>query len=851
MNERTLRVLSRLMEVGFQSREGGVSPFGEELPLVSGVAWDSSTAQVAFVAEASGPLDEEAWRQLLFAASGLRHHLASDRPPAFGTPLIVAIVDDEGQRTLRGLVEELTSNYAVFSRVDLNLVRHRDLEDDDALDTALAPLLPSCRGALGTTISRPDVARFWQALRDSIAVAASDLPVVFGEHRIEAARDLADQLIGASEDDDELPPLSPVRSIGFRNFRSFVEDEVSFAPATIVHGTNGSGKSSVLEALELLWSGTTQRRPAGVSADEYQRHLPYRGQGDFVVHGLTEESDASLEVNSVGERPTAEIARNVLTQEAVAGLVDGTPAERYAALLTITGLEVPDLDPRTRQLLTQSKQEADDALIEAGLPPIPAANRDGLRHLTEALGGEFATRVPQSEDLAAAERALADAAEGLYTPSAWSDDADVITLLSRVDEILAGVASQLTESGELSGLIGSAARALRELASSRRARARTLRRVVDGMSAVGEAVPGPPDSGEEAVPRVLAVRWLTHADSLASAAAGFRSEAADLSDAEWAERLQTYAQALDAAADAVPREDLHRFATASLPLQPHAEVTVTNEQFSAAGFARRPPNPETLFVHVSELHSHLQHHADALDALGAELERHPGVKFGERAARVLRTVCRFELARNIRRQGPVMRASEELLRELLEGRLYPVVRELVASIVRFEWYFEPLRLSVEGRQVIIGGLATPRSDLDARMLLNSAERTVVGLAWFLALQLLQPAGRRRVLVLDDPAAAFDAVNRAGFTATLRAFVRLTRPEQLVIATHDDAVAALLAEELSPVGGWPRAVTRVRCRRNADDESVTQVELFTTDSGNLAEEEAMLGLPGGDPSLFVQ
>jgi len=60
--------------------------------------------------------------------------------------------------------------------------------------------------------------------------------------------------------------------------------------------------------------------------------------------------------------------------------------------------------------------------------------------------------------------------------------------------------------------------------------------------------------------------------------------------------------------------------------------------------------------------------------------------------------------------------------------------------------------------------------------LTRPSRNVVGVAWFLALQLLQPADRRRVLVLDDPTAAFDAVNQAGFVATLRAFVRLIRPE---------------------------------------------------------------------------
>ena len=175
------RILERLYAVGFEVREGGLAPFGEELPLVTAVAWEHGTAQVALIAEAEGPPDDEAWRQLLFAASGLRHHLAGDSTPAFGTPLVLAVVDQEGERGLRQLVEDLTSHYAIFNRVDLNLVRERDFETADALDVALAPLLPTCRTMLGTVISQDDVKRFWEVLRDEIGNAAFELDETLGD----------------------------------------------------------------------------------------------------------------------------------------------------------------------------------------------------------------------------------------------------------------------------------------------------------------------------------------------------------------------------------------------------------------------------------------------------------------------------------------------------------------------------------------------------------------------------------------------------------------------------------------------------------------------------------------------
>jgi ABC-type hemin transport system ATPase subunit len=105
------------------------------------------------------------------------------------------------------------------------------------------------------------------------------------------------------------------------------------------------------------------------------------------------------------------------------------------------------------------------------------------------------------------------------------------------------------------------------------------------------------------------------------------------------------------------------------------------------------------------------------------------------------------------------------------------------------------------------------------------------------------------VVLDDPTAGFDAVNQAGFVATLRAFVRLTRPDQVVVATHDDALAALLSEELAPVDGWPASTTRVRCRRDPDDGSAAKVEWTESASRATDDEAERLGLRG-KPTLLA-
>jgi energy-coupling factor transporter ATP-binding protein EcfA2 len=846
-------VLDRLEAVGFTVRAGGLSPFGEELPLVSGVAWDRTTAQVALVAHSEGEDDSDAWRELLFAASGLRHHLGGSGPSAFGTPLVLAIVDEAGERTLRKLVEELAHRYALFNRVDLNLVRENDLDDNDALDTALAPLLPFCRTMLGTTISREDVQRFWRALRDNITAAAEELDDVFGDLRAVVADELADGLIGPSEESREKGAVSPVRWIDVENLRSFASARAELAPVTVIQGTNGSGKSTLLEALELLLSGTSQRRPAGVPADEYARHLPRGGIGTFTVRGCVvgaEGEDELRTVDAVDEWPNVELARSVLTQDAVAELVNAPPDERFARLLAVTGLEIPELDPRTKSLLARAKTDADHALRAAGLPPLPRANARGLDHVRTALGGGFAKRLPGTGDVATAELALERACAGSYAARDWSMEDQLLDVFVDADGVLDSLAAGLRDQPGLADTLARATDVARSEASRRRQAAQPVRRLADALSALASPPKDVSPAPAAELSPSLAARWSAHAETTRTAAARFRSDAELVGSKVWADRLRVYADALDRAAAAVPVDEITRLARAAAPqmaaLQPSPPVDVN--AFAKAGFRSVPDDPVPLAPLLDELHAQLQRQAEVLEALAAELEAHPARSFGERAEHVLMAICRFELARQLRRARPIAAASEDLLKELLSGRLYPVVRELVAAMVRFEWYFEPLRITVAGRQVLLGGLATPHTDLDARMLLNSAERTVVGLAWFLALHLLQPTERRRVLVLDDPAGAFDAANRAGFVSTLRALLRLARPDQVVIATHDETVAAMLAEELSPVDGWPTDVVRLRCQRNADDASVVIRESVPDGPSDLAAEEAVLGL-GSEPTLF--
>lgn len=838
MSDASERILVRLEEAGFQVHRGGLAPFGEELALVAGCAWDERTAQLAVIADGEVSGAEEQWRQLLFACSGLRHHLAADTRTAFGTPVILAVVDAYGERAMRELVEDLLRRYAVFNRVDLNLVRQEVTTAEESLDTAMAPLLPCCRRMLGTEISRRDVIHFWDVLREEVKDAASSLDKRFGVYRESAGDALAEMLVGDFASARELPAPHAIHTLEIEHFRSFTRAQVELAQATVLHGANGSGKSTVLEALELLWASTSQRKPAYASAPEYARHLPHNGAGEFSIRG-----DGQA-VTNVDDEPRAQLERCVLTQEFVTALANSSPGQRYEQLLTITGLEIPDLDTRTKRILASVKDAADEALTAAGLPKLPSTNTAALAFLDRELGSAFARRLPPVDDLRAVEEGLALASDGTYRPQSWGDERRALDAAIRADAAVAETVARPGEDNESIGALDSAAAVMREMAGTRHAAARAARALLETLerSQVQVPVRVAPQTRRAPVSAELAVRWLANADSSQAAARRFAEDAKALEDPEWRARLEAHVQALDAVSSSTPRKELEtwtRREKVPAPVKPAEPVAA--ELFVAAGFAELPVRSTVLPVHLRARIDLLHAHATALEGLAREMDTHPARRYHEHAPRLLDAICRYELGRAIRRKGPIAKAGEQLVRELLQSRLLPVVRELMAALVRFEWYFKPLQIPHAPGKLVFGGLATPHADLDASMTLNSAERSVLGVAWFLALHLMQPPERRQVLVLDDPTAAFDTTNQWSFVATVRAFVRLTRPEQILISTHDDAVAATLTDDLAPVNDWPREVSMLRCERGPQDASVVAQEALIADSYDTERELALLGL----------
>jgi hypothetical protein len=220
------------------------------------------------------------------------------------------------------------------------------------------------------------VSQFWDRLRELVEETAEKLDDIFGGFRKAAGAAAADILIGDLTDQPTLPSPTPVKKVELKSFRSFAgQKPLDLPPVAVIHGANGSGKSALLEALEICWAGTSQRKPGDVEPADYSRHLPHKGEGEFEVVG-----DGRV-VDKIASAPKAELVRCVLTQDTIARLVELPPEHRYTQLLAITGLELPEVDQRTETLVRDTKREVDSAMREADLPPLKTITSDGVKHL--------------------------------------------------------------------------------------------------------------------------------------------------------------------------------------------------------------------------------------------------------------------------------------------------------------------------------------------------------------------------------------------------------------------------------------------------------------------------------------
>lgn len=144
------------------------------------------------------------------------------------------------------------------------------------------------------------------------------------------------------------------------------------------------------------------------------------------------------------------------------------------------------------------------------------------------------------------------------------------------------------------------------------------------------------------------------------------------------------------------------------------------------------------------------------------------------------------------------------------ARIEPLLQRIYATVdphpsfraVRF------LTRTVRGR----GRLWTSLDDVPAQVtvdepatVLSSSQLNVLAVSTFLALNLAVESLPLQLVVLDDPLQSLDTVNLLGLADLLR---RVREARQVIVSTHDETLAGLLARKLRPVDQRQRTRTIV-------------------------------------------
>jgi energy-coupling factor transporter ATP-binding protein EcfA2 len=851
------QLLGHLGPLGFEVGKT-LAPFDQELPLVGGWALHRRTATFALFATSDEGFDDTAWRDLLFALSGLRNDIRSGRDPALSSPILFALIGtpDDGDR-LRALVEELARDYLLFTRLEINIVIG-DLAQRD-LDLELAPLLPRCRRAVDQAdVLGPEVLNTLERyVREEVVRRSQESPEpALVEEIREAAEEIADRLaiaVGAKRSDAD-PAVSPVNQLSVRDLRSFRKATIDLQALTVLVGGNGSGKSTLVEALQILWTGTSSRWPNDVDAQEFQRHL-VRGESDaFVIQGVLEDGTEREAV--LGAMPSRDrAARNFFLHDLTHDVALEEPTQRYKDLLELTGLQIPALDAEAARVKQDAKDDLNRLLVRLDLEPLARRGNRGVKHVRDQLTRHAVAPPPDGADVSHAARRVEDVAAGQGLRFAFP--LDLSTSDRHIAARLASWSTELAESLRVPDGAESGLRALHAELSARAEYARgylgtlesLLAQVDLGNRAEEKAVAPPQEASSSPEPLPLQTPvidvWLALERSLRAHVSALAAGATDTEDKLWRARLDEFVANARQLIDAVPVEELSRMRDAIDVSAPPKSVELAQRRslspslLGAAGFmqsaATLPQLDSELTDALAQLRDRLRAYAAGVRESADSVLRSPSLGLGDVETDLRLALARYEVARAI---------EKPIVVDLISTSFGNIVAELISALTRFEWYFTPVGFDLSNGRLGMHGMVKEGPSYDVRMLLNAGERSIVTFSWFLALYLLQPEEHRRVLALDDPFANLDANNQAAAISTLRMFLRLVRPDQVVFSCHDQMLAEGVLHEMGEVEDWPLGRTYLRLQRSPKGFSESASINFPAAAPDLDDEIAHLGLSEG-------
>jgi chromosome segregation protein len=670
--------------------------------------------------------------------------------------------------------------------------------------------------------------------------------------------------------------LSFVEIEGFRGFREKVRFDLS-SGFTVLTGRNGSGKSTVLDAIEFALSGTIDKFQGVTSAKGggLDHHFWWVGPGKpseyAVTVGFTDDDRQPFDVTrsraggcntaseeimrrlcragSIGSPSLATLIQTTLIRdEKIAALSLDLPEQaRFAAVrAAIGGLVGPDYSQRTASILeaarsakTKQDQRIRDGQAELGrlLGEVTEAKSiaersgdiaDALR-VADAVLPAATSEQSTAHRLAALRSLIAERKVGLReieSARALSEsllaETDYFVSADAANATRALLAEQtrLTQETELAAAHLDTARRLEQAEQEQDLFAAHLAALVEHGGAIGLQ--------DGHCPLCDAVR--TNADfdrALAATRARLVDRGSRLVEARASVATAlTASTAVDNTIAAIQKQ----LADANARRQAYeGNLARVQEVYSRRGFKAAADDPklaQTLLFAEQEALVRLERALAILESSGA-VERVASLesriaalrKQNEMEAAKLGAVERgIELARQI--DAAAKTVANEILTEQFDT-VMPLLKELYRRL-RPHANWSEIESDFGGK--VRGSLNFVVGDgYNPQFLFSSGQRRAAGLSFLLAVHLARPWCEWTSLLLDDPVQHIDdyrALNLVEVLATVRRTGR-----QVVVAVEDNALGELLCRRLRSVTGDLGRVYELRVSNSGSSAIAQDREIY--------------------------
>lgn len=644
----------------------------------------------------------------------------------------------------------------------------------------------------------------------------------------------------SGNEQDETPPAGAfLKSLSVEGFRGIgASTRVAFHPGpglTIVAGRNGSGKSSLAEALEFALTSRTHRwhnaqfaevwrnlhhgDPSGIrielaqegvgtsvisvswpkdAEDTAQAKITYQPQGGKQQSGLS----------ALGWAAPLEVYRPILSYEELGRMLGGTHSQLYDALAKVLGLE---------------ELTAALARVKTRLAPLskPAREANARRQNLRRRAGRVADhRAQQAASLlarirpdVAALRALVIGGAG-QSPATEALQAILAVELPAADIVTALATGLRHASSELAALTDHAS----ELEDRRRSLLREALRLHE--SAGDQTCPVCQQGTLDGHWRQRTNEVLVQSDLLSDQRQQAASRLAELR-ARAQQLLETRPEALDQNAVALRSSQAASTAWGAWSAAPHDDAGLA---------AHLEAGLPVLAAVVETWQREAGQHASALldvwaplaTDLAAWVSEYEAALADEAQAKRLETVqqalLHAEKALKAERFEPIQEHAKQIW-----GRLR---QESNVELHRIELTGQTTRRRVEIRAAVDG------EDAGALAVMSQGELHALALALFLP-RAAMAESPFRFIVLDDPVQAMDPAKVDGLVAVL---TELAATHQVIVLSHDDRLAQAARRLPQP----PRIleVTRAADSKVSINASLNPAKRYLDDAFALCQDEGV-------------